>query len=65
MREQSKWRRVLAAVLIGAGLALVGVGVVSASTNDGVWVADGVWVGAAATDTGTTSFTPSDGVWVQ
>jgi hypothetical protein len=44
MREQSKWRRVIAAVLIGVGLALVGAGVVSASSaGDASWTADASW----------------------
>jgi hypothetical protein len=73
MREQTKWRRVLAAALIGLGLALVGAGAVAASTNDAVWVSDAVWVNAVSAPTTPTTpepathpaFVPDDAVWVQ
>ncbi len=58
MREQSKWRRIVVAVAIGVGLALVGAGVTSASLNEGSWTAEGSWtnsVTAIGSDTSATS----------
>jgi len=71
MREQTKWRRVLAAALIGSGLALLGVGLVRASTSDAIWTADAIWTSSISSDHGTPppatnpGYAPSDAIWTQ
>ena len=62
MREQSKWRRIVVAVAIGVGLALVGAGVTSVSLNEGSWTAEGSWTNSVTATGSDTSAAPAGSV---